>query len=201
MAEQNPRTNCRPFLAKRRGAANDHMCHTGRMQAALLRELHGRRFSMRARWEALLRTEPVVTPLGLPDTLVHLIETTLEEVFSALGSPPGRRHDRHAGDSEPPFCPCGRNPLLAYFTAAGQALREGLILSQAACAPLDPLERDASLHELDTVLRRIATREIEAFCGVCQFRHLSLPAPVQPLAICGGGLSRNAPEHAVELRE
>ena len=177
------------------------MRHSGRMQAALLRELHGRRFSMRARWEVLLRAEPVVTPLGLPDTLVHLFDTTLEEIFSVLGAPPGRPNDRYAGYSEQPFCPCGRNPLLAYFTAAEQALREGLILSQAACAPLDPLERDASLHELDAVLRRIAKREIEAFCGLCQFRHLSLPAPVQSLAIGGGRLSRNAPEHAVELRE
>ena len=142
---------------------------------------------MRARWEALLRAEPVVTPLGLPDTLVHLIDTTLSEIFSALEASSGRSppDDPTATLAGHPVCPCGRNPLLAYFTAAEQALREGLIFSQAACAPLDPHERDASLRELDTVVRRIAEREIEAFCGMCQFRHLSLPAPVQTLAICG----------------
>jgi hypothetical protein len=64
-------------------------------------------------------------------------------------------------------------------------LREGLILAQAACAPLDPIERDSSLEELDSVLQQISRREIETFCGVCQFRHLALPSPVQTLAIQG----------------
>lgn len=158
------------------------------MQASLLHELQCRRFAMRARWEALLRAEPVTTPLGLPDALVHLIEGTLEEVFAALREPATRSRSefRGAESNAAPICPCGRNPYLAYFTAAEQALREGLILAQAACAPIDPVERDASLRELDAVLQRIAKREIEAFCGLCQFRHLSLPAPVQTLAILGG---------------
>jgi hypothetical protein len=157
------------------------------MQASLLRELRCRQFSVRARWEALLRTEPVATPLGLPDTLVHLIDTTLEEIFVALDSPPKRPRNnaRTVVNREPLLCPCGRNPLLAYFTAAEQALREGLILAQAASAPLDPLERDSSLEELNGVVDEISRREIEAFCGVCQFRHLALPAPVQTLAIQG----------------
>lgn len=143
---------------------------------------------MRARWEALLRAEPVTTPLGLPDTLVHLIDTTLEEIFVALDNPPIRpgTNARTVAASEPLLCPCGRNPLLAYFTAAEQALREGLILAQATCAPLAPIERDSSLEELDTVLQQISRREIEAFCGVCQFRQLALPAPVQTLAVHGG---------------
>ncbi len=166
-----------------------HVWHTSGMQASLLRELRCRRFSVRARWETLLRAEPVTTPLGLPDTLVHLIDTTLDEIFVALDNPPKRPRTnarRIVADSEPLICPCGRNPLLAYFTAAEQALREGLILAQAASAPLDPTERDSSLEELDTVFQQISRREIEAFCGVCQFRHLALPAPVQTLAIQGG---------------
>jgi hypothetical protein len=158
------------------------------MQASLLRELRGRRFSVRARWEAVLRAEPVTTPLGLPDTLVHLIDTTLEEIFLVLDNPPKRprTNARAAASHEPVICLCGRNPLLAYFTAAEQALREGLILAQAASAPLDPLERDLSLEELNAVIEGISRREIEAFCGICQFRHLALPAPVQTLAIQGG---------------
>ena len=136
------------------------------MQAALLRQLQARRFSIRARWEALLHAEPVATPLGLPDALVHLIESTLEEVLATLDRP-SPREPQAAG---PPSCPCGRNPLLAYYAAAEQAMREGLILAQAASAPLDPVVRDASLAELNAVLRQISRREIEAFCGVCQFR-------------------------------
>jgi hypothetical protein len=158
------------------------------MQASLLRELHCRRFSVRARWEALLRAEPVTSPLGLPDTLIHLIDTTLAEILVALAHPRPRpwANAHSVAATEPLICPCGRNPLLAYFTAAEQALREGLILAQAAFAPLDPFERDRSLEELDSVVQRISRREIEAFCGVCQFRHLALTAPVETLAIHGG---------------
>ena len=155
------------------------------MQASLLRELHARRFSIHARWEDLLRAEPVTTPLGLPDTLVHLIEATLDDIFAAFDHQSKRAwtNSSRAVANGRPVCPCGRNPLLAYFTAAEQALREGLILAQAACAPLDHHERDGSLEELDAVFEQIAQREIEAFCGLCQFRHLALPAPVQALAI------------------
>ena len=159
----------------------------GDMQASLLRELQSRRFSVRSRWEALLRAEPVTTPLGLPDTLVHLIDITLEQVVAILENPL-RQHPAHVNGTIPeePICPCGRNPLLAYFIAGEQAMREGLILAQAASAPVDPAERDASLEELNAVIQRISRREIEAFCGVCQFRHLALPAPVESLAIRGG---------------
>jgi hypothetical protein len=157
------------------------------MQASLLRELVSRRFAIRARWEALLRAEPVMTPLGLPDALVHLIDTSLQDIFAMLGDyvSCGSTHDEAAW-SEPSHCACGRNPYLAYFLAASQAMREALILSQAASAPVDPAERDRSLRELNTVMAQISGREIEAFCGVCQFRHLALAAPVEPLAINGG---------------
>jgi hypothetical protein len=153
------------------------------MQASLLRELRSRRFSIRSRWEALLRAEPVITPLALPDALVHLLDTTLEEIFTTLADPPKVSPQVCAVNDRPVAGCCQRNPYLAYFTAADQALHEGLILAQAALAPLDPVERDASLAELETVLTQISQREIEAFCGVCQFRHLALPAPVQSFAI------------------
>ena len=156
------------------------------MQASLLRELERRRFSVRARWEALLRAEPVATPLGLPDALVHLIDSTFEEILEVLSHAQAlqRVDEKHAPTKEPPVCLCGRNPLLAFFGAAAQAMREGLVLAQATLAPLDPIERDTSLEELNAVLHQISEREIEAFCGVCQFRHLALPGPVQLLAIC-----------------
>ena len=157
------------------------------MQASLVRELASRRFTIRSRWEALLRAEPVTTPLALPDALVHLIDTTLEEIFTTLanGSAPTGTH--RPGQAENAMaCACGRNPYLAYFAAANQATREALIFAQAASAPIDPTERDRSLDELNAILDQIAQREIEAFCGVCQFRHLALAAPVEPLAIHAG---------------
>lgn len=139
------------------------------MQPHLLREFRARRISIRGRWEALLHAEPVASPLGLPDALVHLIDTTLAEAFTLLEGRSSQMKDHEATET-PSSCPCSRNPLLAYFTAAEQALREGLILAQAASAPLDPVERDGSLEELNAVLQHISRREIEAFCGVCQFR-------------------------------
>lgn len=116
-----------------------------------------------------MHAEPVTTPLGLPDALVHLIQTTLEEVFTSLEPHSNPLKDHPMGEMSL-ACACGRNPLLAYYTAAEQALREGLILAQAATAPLDPVERDGSLEELNALLQQISRREIEAFCGVCQFR-------------------------------
>jgi hypothetical protein len=142
------------------------------MQESVVCALRAQRPQVRDRWAMLLRVEPVGTPLGHPDALVHLIDWTLDEIFAGLAHPLAG-HDRgdpptfaHAA----PVCACGRNPLLTYFAAGQQAMREGLILAQASSHSLDPRERDASLAELDFVLEQIGRREVEAFCGVCQFR-------------------------------
>jgi hypothetical protein len=146
------------------------------MQEPLVSALRARRPAIRSRWEELLRAEPVLTPLGNPDALVHLIEWTLDEIFSAIGNPLARC--RAGGTRFTPddraFCPCGRNPLLSYFAAGEQATREALVLAQAASAPLDPMQRDASFEELNLVFQHISRREIEAFCGVCQFRQFAV---------------------------
>ncbi|MEO5961188.1 MAG: hypothetical protein ABIZ49_02310 [Opitutaceae bacterium] len=162
------------------------------MQEPLIGALRARRPKVHAQWAALLRAEPVVSPLGHPEALVHLIDWSLDEIFSALVSPLARHraggtrldHDRQT------VCPCGRNPLLVYFAAAEQAMHEALVLAQAASAPLDPLERDASFAELNLVLQQISRREIEAFCGVCQFRHGGEPAE------CHAGHARLAEQPA-----
>lgn len=142
------------------------------MQETLVSALRAHRPQIRGSWEALLRTEPINSPLGHPDSLVHLIDWTLDEIFTALTNPLARHRGPGArfGSAERPECPCGRNPLLAYFAAGEQAMLEALVLAQAAAFPLDPVERDASFNELNLVLQHISRREIEAFCGVCQFR-------------------------------
>jgi hypothetical protein len=156
------------------------------MQASLLSELRARRFPIRTRWEALLRAEPIATPLGHPDTLVHLIEPTLDKLFQALEkSSASHGPAKPRIPSDPPVCACRRNPLLAFFAAARQATLEGLVLAQVAAGNLDAQERDSSLADLNRALQQISSREIEAFCGVCQFRHLALAAPVELLAIEG----------------
>jgi hypothetical protein len=167
----------------------------------MVNALRTQRPKIRASWEALLRAEPISSPLGNPDALVHLIDWTLDEIFSGFTNPLSRHRpsgnrlsaaDRHE-------CPCGRNPLLAYFAAGEQALQEALVLAQAAAAPLDPLERDASFSELTLTLHHIARREIDAFCGVCQFRPASSSVPVQLHTVSCGGFPGNPPENPVKL--
>ena len=109
----------------------------------------------------------------------------MDEIFSALANPLARH--RTAGTrcatTEHPDCPCGRNPLLAYFAAGEQAMHEALVLTQALSAPLDPIERDASFEKLNLTLQNISRREIAAFCGVCQFRLLPAVRTMQPLTV------------------
>lgn len=142
------------------------------MQEELLDALRSRRPKIRERWADLLHAERAVTPLGNPDALVHLIDWTLDEIERALVQPSARKRvgRRPVAVDYRHECPCGRNPLLGYFAAAEQALQEAMILVQAAQPGLDAIGRDASFEELRLVLNTIARREIEAFCGVCQFR-------------------------------
>ena len=142
------------------------------MQSDLLDALRARQPEIHARWTELLRVEPVNTPLAHPEALAHLIDWTVTEIFRSLatGGHVRRLVRDNTGTPNRSRCPCGRNPLLSYFDAASQVLREALILVQADSPLLDPIERDASLEELNLVLQEVARREIDAFCGVCQHR-------------------------------
>jgi hypothetical protein len=153
------------------------------MQEALVHALRARRPKIRAHWEALLRAEPVASPLGHPDALIHLLDWTLDEIFVMLANPLAQHcaGGTYYTSNDRSECPCGRNPLLAYFAAGEQAMREALILAQAASTPLDSRDRDASFGDLNLVLQQISRREIRAFCGVCQFRS-SRPEPHQAIA-------------------
>ena len=145
------------------------------MQAQLLCALRAQHAQIHQRWTELLHVEPISTPLANPDALEHLIDWTLQEIFRSLGTLAGRRRSGPTEATEPkPVCPCGRNPLLTYFAAGEQAVRQALILVQSATT-LHPFERDASLAEVNLVLAQLARREIEAFCGVCQHRLDGLP--------------------------
>jgi hypothetical protein len=157
-----------------------------RMQDELVRALRTRRADIHARWEALLRIEKVNTPLANPDALVFMIDWTLDECFATLRPLHARRRNGRPADAmgPKPECPCGRNPLLAYFAAGEQAIEEALILEQASSSALDPVQRDEAFAELKLTVREIARREIEAFCSVCQFRlNGRADAVVRPLPL------------------
>lgn len=145
-----------------------------RMQDTLVNALRFRSPQIRERWSALLHAEPVTTPLANPNALVHLIDWTLEELFGNLKNPALRRRlaRRVTAFTHTQEC-CRKNPLIGYFGAGKQAMHEALILIQAATPNLDPVERDASLDELNLALEHISRREIETFCGVCQYRQVA----------------------------
>jgi hypothetical protein len=115
----------------------------------------------------LLRLERASSPLAMPDTLVYLLDTTLNEVFREMAAWSPRRHPNVLA---PAICPCGRNPLLVYFSAGRQALRDALIRIQSAGPVPTCAQRDLALACLDQVFNYISRREITAFCAVCQFR-------------------------------
>lgn len=133
---------------------------------------------MRARWEDLLHTEKSSSPLAHPDTLVHLVGWVMEEIFAELekSSSPKGPADSRTFDSVRALCPCGRNPYLLTFLAGEQALLEGLIQCQAKRRVPSPEDRDRAVAELYSALRRIAAREVAAFCAICQYREDCNPA-------------------------
>ena len=152
------------------------------MQADLIADLADRRPMIRTRWEALLRADRACSPLADPDALVHLVDWTLAEFERSLRRLPTRRRTLRPigrGDLD---CPCGHNPLLVYFAAGEQALRESLVLAQADRPEMTALERDTELQELNLVLRDIARREIGSFCALCQLRARVCPGESVPAA-------------------
>jgi len=151
------------------------------MQANLLSAMRARRPSIRTRWVDLLRAEPVTTPLANPDTLVHLIDQTLDDVFAALAAM--QEADRIAAAAAVvarAHCECGRNPLLAYFLAGEQALLEALVLAQVDTTGLTPTDRSTSVAALYVTVRTLARGEIESFCALCQHRTGKAPGSAGP---------------------
>lgn len=135
------------------------------------------RDELRRSWERLLRIEKTTSPLAHPDALVHLLDTTLDDIFRHLAQ---RSPRRHPSRTAAPLCPCGRNPLLAYYAAGRQALREALVSAQAASPGLSARERDDDLQMLNDVFDHIARREIESFCAICQYRGPQHAEPADP---------------------
>jgi hypothetical protein len=155
------------------------------MQTEILTALFAREAEVRVQWYRLLRLEPVSSPLAQPDTLVHLMASTLAEFFAAVPAwVPGAAAESTAGCAVP-ACPCGRNPYLAYFATGRQALREALVVAQADTAGLTAAARDASLRCVEEVFGAIARREIALFCSLCRLRTLAHPPRWQPVRPAG----------------
>jgi len=155
------------------------------MEPALVRTLQDHQPHIRKRWETLLRTELVNTPLANPDLLVPLFDSTLDEVFNALRTQPApaRTESISPAAAIRALCACSRNPLLAYFVTGEQALLETLVQLEAS----GHLKPDSASAELLPTIRLIARREVETFCSLCQHRQ-TIPGRAQDISS-----SRNQP--------
>jgi len=114
---------------------------------------------IKQRWEALLRAEPIASPLSNPDTLVFLMDETLRQVSSALRTRSVKTGLRAHATTIAPLqgkCACGINPLLAYYTTGRYALRE---------VAEDKL--GLAFNEVLVFFHSIAQKDIQALCGVC----------------------------------
>lgn len=113
---------------------------------------------IKRRWEALLRAQPVASALASPDTLIFLMDETLNQL-NAAGSSRSLKswlHRHPALVANQSHCACGINPLLAYYSTGRLALDE---IAQP--------EMDDAYQELALYYHGIAQKDIEALCGVC----------------------------------
>lgn len=144
------------------------------MNERCLRALQARRTTLHFQWVERLRAAPVKSPLGHPDTLIHMMDRTLDQVFHELTHPSARR--RQPG-LPPGFCRCGHNPLVTYFSTAALAFETAL----AQCADELPVSRDDA-DEVKRTISRIARREIMTFCALCLRHPDAETAPPRPCA-------------------
>ncbi len=140
------------------------------MHRSFVAELAARRAAIKQAWERKLRHEPVTSPLANPDTLVLLMDRTLEDLGAALSlqcrsstaEPTPANRGMRAG------CLCGLNPLLAYFRVAARVLPAVMSHGADRCPDLSAAEYAACLQSLQGELHSLATEEIRSFCAMCQ---------------------------------
>jgi hypothetical protein len=136
------------------------------MSPLVLRVLREQRFSLCRRWEALLRVEPVNTPLAIPDALTHLIPDSVESILHELTKPgSGRLTLNDARGIKLPVCGCNRNPYLAHFRAGEQAFLETVVLIQVDIPHAERRQED--LADVVRAVRALAGSEIDTFCSLC----------------------------------
>jgi hypothetical protein len=146
--------------------------------------LEGQRPLIKQRWEALLRVEPVVSPLSSPDALVYLMDETLDQLVAAMRTRSVKSWLRRHQALVAPLgeqCVCGLNPLLSYYITGRIAL------TAVTESKLGPAFADVLLF-----FHSIAQKDLEALCGVC-CNQGSATCPQRALAL-------EAARHATLLR-
>jgi hypothetical protein len=164
------------------------------MKLGYLEALDGHRAEIKRKWEVLLRAAPATTPLGNPDTLVYLMDESLQQLFSLFRS----KSTRQWLSQHPPAarligtnCHCRLNPLINYFIAGQAALAFVAQTVPRSQHHLDDVDATNCVDELLLTFRFVAHREIHAFCEVCQYSpanakaagHAPRGKPVCPLPV------------------
>lgn len=145
------------------------------MNERCLRALLARRTTLHFQWAERLRATPIKSPLGHPDTLIHLMDRTLDQIFHELTHPSARKRQPGLPSG---FCRCGHNPLVNYFSTAVLAFQTSL----AQCADELPVTRDDA-DEVNRTIARIARREIMTFCALCLRQADEKPEAPRPCAL------------------
>jgi hypothetical protein len=142
------------------------------MKQGYLEALDGNRAEIKRKWELLLRAAPTTTPLGHPDTLVFLMDESLEQLFSLFRSQSAHRwFFRHSPSTRPGgmTCHCRLNPLINYFIAGQAALAFVAQTVPRSQHHLDDLTATSCVDELMLTFGFLADREIHSFCEACQY--------------------------------
>lgn len=128
-----------------------------------------RRDAFRRAWTLALSAAPVTGPLARPEALQLSFDETLHNFFTRLQrrareQPPGfaAAHSNGARGG----CLCGLNPWLAYYRAGASALAS--ITREEVDPALTVPEFLASQNEALVLWQRLARREVQAFCDLCQ---------------------------------
>jgi hypothetical protein len=136
------------------------------MHESVVTALQTHRPALRHRWEKRLRALPPSSALATPDALVHLMDWTLDRFFKELSA--GKARSARASREDP--CPCGLNPLLAYFVAAEDALIETLFMDEALWPALPGSAREEAIAAVRHAIQKVGHSEISSFCALCRHK-------------------------------
>lgn len=141
------------------------------MRRQFLRQLLRLRPIVKTCWEVLLRDEPPSSALGNPDTLVFMMDGTLDAFYAALHSRMPQRwlalHPFLCGKLNE-TCPCGRNPLLAYYLSGEQAVLAIAAQALDKATAMPAAEQERLLAEVQVAFHYLAQRELQTFCDLCR---------------------------------
>lgn len=141
------------------------------MRRHFLHALAERRPMIKTCWEVMLRAEPPASALGNPDTLVFMMDGTLDAFFTAILSPTPRRwlarHPLLCGALDD-TCPCGRNPLLHYFVSGEEAVLAIAAKTLPEKSAVSPEMQEQILSDVQLTFHYLAQHELQNFCDLCR---------------------------------